>query len=59
MVFDYDNSQIIKICIIGESQEIIQNFFQDDAKNDQYIKQKRTQNIDAKGFILGKSQIIK
>ena len=59
MWLDNDNSQIIKICIIWGRQEIIKNLFPDNVKNDQYIKRKRTQNIDAKDFISGKRQIIK
>ena len=59
MGYDYDNSQIIKICVIGGSQEIIQNLFPDKIdskkKNTLYIKRKKTQNIDAKDFISGKS----
>ena len=52
---DYDGSQIIKICVIGGSNEIIKNLFPDTIKSTNYIKRKRTQKIEAKDFISEKS----
>ena len=55
MGYDYDSSNLIKICVIGGSKEIIQKLFPDSIKNDKYTKRKLTKKIEAKDFQTGKS----
>ena len=55
MGYDYDSSNLIKICIIGGSKELIQKLFPDSIKDDKYTKRKLTKKIEAKDFLTGKS----
>ena len=55
MGYDYDSSNIIKICVIGGSKELINKLFPNSLKDDKYTKRKLTQKIEAKDFQTGKS----
>ena len=58
MGYDYDNSKVIKICIIGGSKEIIEKIFPDNIsvpKDAKYAKRKLYQKIEAKDYVTGNS----
>ena len=58
MGYDYDNSKVIKICIIGGSKEIIEKIFPDNMsvpKDAKYAKRKLYQKIEAKDYVTGNS----
>ena len=58
MGYDYDNSKVIKICIIGGSKEIIEKIFPDNMsvpKDAKYAKRKLYQKIEVKDYVTGNS----
>jgi hypothetical protein len=54
MGYDFDNSKIIKVCVIGGKKELINKIFPDSLevpKNAQYKKRRLYKNIEGKDFI--------